>query len=694
MSTVPGSAAPEITRIEVPGGLLVRVRGVLDGSFHGFGIPAGYNEELVLDLDGVQRVTSAGVRGWLSSKVELERASAVWLARVPPCVVAQLNAVAGFAGKAAVVSLYLPYLCSACGEESRVLLDLRQNWDVVLSRPGQAPCPKCGTPADLDEDPGVYLGCVARAPRPVISAVAARLLREDVGRESTLMVEKDLAGTVTHVRLSGPLRGRQRLSRRLDGIDGTVLVDLTHVTGVDGEGAADLAAALRGATANTWFTGASREVLDALSAAGPELLQEKLVSARVVVHCAGGCTATVARVTAANGGGAVACPRCGRASTIERTAHLDRALAKVVDPEIEASLSGGTRETGTGRLPSGFAEIRRLGVGGMAEVFLARRTGPGSFAKLVAVKRILPGLSGNQKFRALFQREARVAALISHPNVVQTFELLEREDQLLLVMEFVDGWDLGWLLIRARALGTGVPTGVAVRIALDLFAGLAAAHSATDAHGQRAAVIHRDISPHNLLVSREGMAKVADFGVAKSMGESGMDTRSAVMGKLSYMAAEQIDPTLGTVSPATDVYSGAVLFYELLAGKHPFERGGALESIQAVLHAAAPPLALADAALGAALAPWFERAMARPPARRFADAGEALDALRRTLPHHGVAGPELVASWAIGVADSCLPATSAQDSSQAPSAVPEAGVALPGDRTQVLSEEDLAVDDS
>lgn len=694
MSSAPGTTAPEITRIEVPGGLLVRVRGVLDAAFHGFGVPAGYSDEIVFDLDGVQRVTSAGVRSWLASKAEFERASAVWLARVPPCVVAQLNAVAGFAGKAAVVSLYLPYLCSSCGEEWRTLLDLRQSWDVVLSQPGQEPCPKCGASAQLDEDPSVYLGCVARAPRPVISAVAARLLREDVGRESTLTVEKDLSGTITRIRLSGPLRGRQRLSRRLDGIDGTVLVDLTHITGVDREGAADLAAALRGATANTWFTGASDETIDALSAASPELLQNRLVSARVVVHCGGGCTSTVAYVTSNNRGEAVVCPRCGGAATIERTPHFEQALAKIIDPEIEASLGGRRRDAPGARLPSGFAEVRKLGVGGMAEVFLARRTGPGSFEKLVAVKRILPNLLGNKKFRALFQREARVAALISHPNVVQTFELLEREDQLLLVMEFVDGWDLGWLLNRARTLGARVPTGVAVRIALDLFAGLSAAHGATDAHGQRAAVIHRDISPHNVLVSREGIAKVADFGVAKSMGESGMDTRSAVMGKLSYMAAEQIDPTLGTVSPATDVYSGAVLLFELLAGKHPFERGGALESIQAVLHAPPPPLQLDDAALAAALGPWFERAMARSLAARFADAGLALDALRQALSPPMAASPEAVARWAIEVAESCLPTSSTQDSSVAAHVVPEPGVAQPGDRTQVLSEEDLAVDDS
>lgn len=641
------TTAPDVTRIEIPGGLLVRVRGKIDAAFAGLGIPPGFAGEIVIDLAGVERITSSGVRGWMAARPELEHARAVWLSRVPPCVVSQLNAVAGFAGRCGVISLFLPFVCAACGNEQHELLDLRQSLDSERTGPGPVPCPKCGGTASLDEEPADYLAFVAHAPRPQLSAVATRLLRDDVGNETTLMIEKEVSGTVTMVRLSGPLCGRQRLARRLDGLDGKVLVDLTHVTVADAEGVADLAAALRAGAASTWFRGAAREVLDLLQAADPELARRHLTE------------------------------------------------GSVIDPEIAAVLAPpGTPSTpDSDALPAGFQQIRCLGAGGMAEVFLARRTGPGALEKLVAVKRILPSLVKNERFRALFQREARVAALVSHPNVVQTFELLEQDGQLLLVMEYVDGWDLGWLVDRAQASALRPPPEVALRVGLDLLAGLAAAHAALDARGNRAAVIHRDVSPHNALMTKDGVTKVADFGVAKSMGEVGMDTRSAVMGKVAYMAPEQINPALGAVGPHSDVYSAALVLFELLAVEHPFVRSGAFEAIQAVLHGPLPPLSLEDGELAGLLARWFDQALARPIDQRFADGCAALDALRRAVEPRWVAPHAEVARWAGAVADSCLPARGAQESGLTPAADPKLRPPQVGDRTQVLSEEDLAVDD-
>jgi hypothetical protein len=583
----------------------------------------------------------------MAARSELEHARAVWLARVPPCVVSQLNAVAGFAGRCGVVSLFLPFVCGACGNEQQELLDLRHSPDGARTRPGPVPCPKCGAAAELDEDPGDYLSFVARAPPPQLSAVAARLLRDDVGSETALVVEKEVSGTVTSVRLSGPLCGRQRLTRRLDGLDGKVLVDLTHVTAADAEGVADLAAALRGSAASTWFHGGTREVVELLQAVDAELARRHVTE------------------------------------------------ASVIDPEVAAALAppGTANAPDRDALPVGFQKIRCLGAGGMAEVFLARRTEPAAIVQLVAVKRILPSLVKNERFRALFQREARVAALVSHPNVVRTFELVERDGQLFLVMEYVDGWDLGWLLERARASALRPTPQVALRIGLDLLAGLAAAHSAVDARGNRAAVIHRDVSPHNALMTKDGVTKVADFGVAKSMGEVGMDTRSAVMGKVAYMAPEQINPAIGAVGPHSDVYSAALVLFELLVVEHPFVRSGAFEAIQAVLHGPLPPLSLDDSELAGLLTRWFDQALARPVDRRFAEGCAALDALRRAVEPRWVAPHAEVARWAGVVADSCLPARGGQESGQTPAADPILRVPQVGDRTQVLSEEDLAVDD-
>jgi serine/threonine protein kinase len=220
-----------------------------------------------------------------------------------------------------------------------------------------------------------------------------------------------------------------------------------------------------------------------------------------------------------------------------------------------------------------YRDGARIGGGGMAEVFRSTVTGVEGFERPVAIKRILPSVSNDPRFAAMFVNEARISAMLHHPNIVQVLDFDRDDDgRLFLVMELVDGMDLATLMQRGP-----VPVGVAVYIVSEVLKALAYAHDLADPDGKPLRIVHRDVSPHNVLLSRDGAVKLADFGIAKALGAAGAETSELLKGKPLYMAPEQVtDP--GSVDHRADLFAVGATLHELLTGRRVY-RGSTADEI-------------------------------------------------------------------------------------------------------------------
>ncbi|MCP3060651.1 protein kinase [Myxococcus sp. K38C18041901] len=224
--------------------------------------------------------------------------------------------------------------------------------------------------------------------------------------------------------------------------------------------------------------------------------------------------------------------------------------------------------------------VRKLASGGMAEVFLAKAAGPMGFEKTLVLKRILPHLAEDPAFVEMFLGEARLAAQLEHPNIVQIFDFGEADGSYFLAMEFIDGPTLRRLV--KRALEQPLPPVVCAKLVAQAAEGLAFAHEFSDAvTGEPLGLIHRDVSPDNILVSRQGAVKVVDFGVAKVAGQGHRTQTGVVKGKVAYMPPEQLRAS--PLDRRVDVYALGVVLYELLTGKRPFEATTEASTMQAIL---------------------------------------------------------------------------------------------------------------
>jgi len=215
--------------------------------------------------------------------------------------------------------------------------------------------------------------------------------------------------------------------------------------------------------------------------------------------------------------------------------------------------------------------LRRLGAGGMAEVFLAKSTGAEGIEKILVVKRVLPTFARSEKFIAMFLEEAKIATRLNHPNIVQVYAFEQVKDEFLLAMEFVDGLDLGRLVAAARRRGSRIPYAIAAYATMEVARGLDYAHKRKDERGEPMEIVHRDVSPQNVLLSYEGVVKAADFGIAKARMVS--EETGVIKGKFSYMSPEQARGE--RVDRRSDVYSIGVLLAELLMNRpmYPGQHG-------------------------------------------------------------------------------------------------------------------------
>jgi len=228
----------------------------------------------------------------------------------------------------------------------------------------------------------------------------------------------------------------------------------------------------------------------------------------------------------------------------------------------------------------------------------------------------------------MFMDEARLAARIHHPNVVSTLDVLSSGAELFLVMEYVHGETLSRLLHAITTSGGAIPTAIVVGILRDTLLGLHAAHEATDEHGRPLGVVHRDVSPQNIIVGVDGVARVLDFGVAKAAGRIQTTREGQLKGKLAYMAPEQFH---GETSRATDIFATSVVLWEALVGDRLFE-GSEAEIVRKILSEPIPPPSSRRADLDAALDAVVLQGLARQPERRFSSAQEMATALSLVCP--------------------------------------------------------------
>ncbi len=289
---------------------------------------------------------------------------------------------------------------------------------------------------------------------------------------------------------------------------------------------------------------------------------------------------------------------------------------------------------GSGAQLGRYELLLPIAQGGMARVWAARQRGQRGFQKIVAIKTILPHLAHNPEFERMFLDEARIAAGVHHPNVTEIYELGEEGKVLYLAMEWVNGDSLMNVLKGGTKVASPIDARLAARIVADACAGLHAAHELTDDDGKLLKVVHRDVSPHNLLVSIEGNVKVTDFGVAKAYGQSQQETAAGqVKGKVAYMAPEYIGGL--PFDRRADVFAAGCLLYETVTGLRPFRGESDPQVMQAVLRGTYDPPASVVKGIAPELTGVIDRALAGDPAKRFASAEAMRVALEEYLARSG-----------------------------------------------------------
>jgi serine/threonine protein kinase len=269
-----------------------------------------------------------------------------------------------------------------------------------------------------------------------------------------------------------------------------------------------------------------------------------------------------------------------------------------------------------------------IATGGMAQVWVARLHGKHGFEKLVAIKSILPKYAEDQRFQQMFLDEARIASKIEHTNVAQILDLGEEHHVLFLAMEWVDGESLSKLARAVERRGTRIPTGILARVLADTLGGLHAAHELRGDDGHLLGVVHRDISPQNILISTKGAAKLIDFGIAKARDRVAEDTNAGLLkGKIHYMAPEQANGS--DVDRRADLWAIGATLYHLLTGRPPFEGENQLATLH-LLTSGKPPAPLPPF-VPRAVAEVVERSLAFDANERYATAADMQAALEHAM---------------------------------------------------------------
>jgi serine/threonine-protein kinase len=630
-------------RVEREQGLVyIQLSGIIDEKFDAARLLREMAPLTVLDVSGVRRITSFGVRQWSEAMKALPTTvKHLYLLRCPPVFVDQLNMVLNFGGRSEVVSAYAVYVCEKCGKESQVLLDLLADRASIAG--GQLPeaqCADCKLPMHIADDAQLYVRLVNEFGAKNIDPEAASLMERrglhalrKVGKppEAIKLVHEK----VTLFRLSGTLDGRFRQRRLASGVEGDVVFDLADIEGVDAVGAErwrELLGELASATTIT-LVDVPDVLLPAIAEGRFAVKGSGLYSYQATFQCADCGNLEVRPLRADEPLAACTrnCTRCGRTagpitdvSLIEAVFNYARPAA--VSPAVEDVIKNRHEILSRARAESGalpqststdsisrYRVVRPLSEGGMAEIFLAVHQGIAGFEKLVVLKKILRRMLERRHVAvALFLNEAKIAANLNHPNIVQTFEVGEHGGDLFIAMEYVHGVDVRRLLRQSILKQKPVPVEQVLYVAERVAAALHHAHTARDLSGKNLNVVHRDVSPSNIILGFDGQVKLLDFGVASaSVGES----FDGLIGKFSYMSPEQLarEPLDGR----SDVFALGVVLHEMLSRRPLFRKKSDEETIRAVLHEPVPKL---HPAVPVEVDVVLQKALSRKAADRYSDA--------------------------------------------------------------------------
>lgn len=331
-----------------------------------------------------------------------------------------------------------------------------------------------------------------------------------------------------------------------------------------------------------------------------------------------------------------------------------------------------------------YALHDEIAAGGMATVHLGRLRGPVGFARTVAIKRLHPNVARDPEFVAMFLDEARLAARIRHPNVVPTIDVVQEGDELFLVMEYIAGESLARLNRPTRGEGRAVPVAIALAIVADVLHGLHDAHEARDESGVPLDIVHRDVSPHNVLVGIDGVSRVLDFGIAKAASRITTTREGQLKGKIAYMAPEQL--TQRPVDRRTDVFAASIVLWEALTGERLFYDDDVGGMMARVLHGRIPKPSEKGAEVPAALDAIVMRGLARDADERYPTA----KAMATALEELGPARAQQVGAWVESLAADALSQRAARLAAierDGGATEPHSAVASPNDiATQILQD--------
>jgi len=313
-------------------------------------------------------------------------------------------------------------------------------------------------------------------------------------------------------------------------------------------------------------------------------------------------------------------------------------------------MSGASASTGSGRVVGRYVLFDEIAAGGMATIHIGRLNGEIGFSRPVAIKRLLPQFARDSEFVSMFLEEARLAARIRHPNVVPVLDVVSEGEELFLVMEFIQGETVTRLTRVSRSRARIVPMPIALAIAADMLQGLHAAHEATDEHGQPLQIVHRDISPHNVMVGNDGVARVLDFGIAKASSSSQSTREGEVKGKFAYMSPEQLSSV--PVDRRADIFAASIVLWEMLTGGRLFQAPDPAAIVGKVLNSRIAPPSEHAQGIPPQLDALVLKGLARDPKLRFSTAAE----MARKLETLGIAiaRPTEVGAWVNRIAGDTL----------------------------------------
>ncbi|MFB1485181.1 protein kinase [Corallococcus sp. RDP092CA] len=655
-----------ITSLRVGSLTHVRVAGVIDETFPLTPTSKGIQGLVVVDLGLVERISSFGVRRWIEfAGHPPQGVSGLYVVNAPPVVVDQLNMVEGFAGVARVLSMLAPYTCRFCKEDRLRLVRLVEEAK-VLEQGGAPPhqCPVCAQPLEFADEPTEFFDFARRQQFSAVDPAVLRYLRSGIPSEPSELAShlKIIQDDITFITLASTLKGDLNVRRLASGLEGRVAFDCCHVSVVEPEALPRIEQVLEVASqgAQVVLCRVPPPLLSVL-AKSTKALPAKLATLWLPCDCRN-CgqvthqriqTSEYLEVLRAKGTMERVCPVCGgtaRAPALSqfqgllaRTPLTDKPLDDIEALEQRALSqylfgstnqdpgSRGTSATDTHTSGARLQIIRRLGQGGMAEVFLAKQQGVKGFEKFVVMKKILAQFAENPEFVDMLFAEARANARLTHPNIVQTFDVGVTDGVAYILMEYVRGPDLKRLITELRRKGMALPLEHALRIVAEVAAGLHYAHSYVDPSGTAHPVVHRDVSPHNVLVSLDGAIKLSDFGIAKVQGEE--HTQAGVIkGKISYLSPEAASGR--PLDWRNDVFALGVVLFELLTGQLPFRRDHDAATLAAIVREPAPVPSQLRPHIPQDVSDLILRALVKDPARRTPSAAAMREEIEAVIAHH------------------------------------------------------------